>query len=73
MHGCCCGRQRQESEDEAKEAKRVAEKRYNEEIETLRVELQAAKRKIDELTAETDATKRRLMLSKEDGKRPYRR
>jgi hypothetical protein len=43
------------------------EKRFSDELESVRGELTLARRKVDELTAVTDSTKRRLMLSKEDG------
>jgi polyhydroxyalkanoate synthesis regulator phasin len=60
-------RLRQEHEEESREAKRIMEKRFSDELESVRGELTLARRKVDELTAETDSTKRRLMLSKEDG------
>jgi hypothetical protein len=60
-------RLRQEHEEESREAKRIMEKRFSDELESVRGELTLARRKVDELTAVTDSTKRRLMLSKEDG------
>jgi hypothetical protein len=59
---------RTEAEEEAKEKQRVAERRHLEEGDAVRAELALRKRRREEAQREADNSKRKITLSKQDGK-----
>jgi hypothetical protein len=59
---------RTEAEEEAKEKQRVAERRHLEEGDAVRAELALLKRRLEEAQREADNSKRKITLSKQDGK-----
>lgn len=59
---------RNDCEDDSKERLRIQERRYNEELTIAKDDLMAAKRKAEELLRDVDDTRRKVTLSKEEGK-----
>jgi hypothetical protein len=61
-------RARADVEEDWKERLKSAERRSAEDLEELRMEIVAAKRRQEDAQREADAARRKVVLSKEDGK-----
>jgi regulator of replication initiation timing len=59
---------RTETEEEYREKIRTSERRSLEEADALRAEIALVKRKLEETQREADNAKRKITLSKQDGK-----
>lgn len=59
---------RTEAEEESREKTRLVERRYIDEADALRAEMALLKRKLEETQREADNSKRKITLSKQDGK-----
>jgi len=55
-------------EDKWKDKVKSIERRYNDDLEEIRAELAAAKRKNDDLQREIESARKKIILSREDGK-----
>lgn len=59
---------RSDTEEEYREKIRVIERRSLEELDAVRAEMALLKRKLEETQREADNSKRKITLSKQDGK-----
>lgn len=59
---------RTEAEEELREKTRLLERRHVEEADALRADMALLKRKLEETQREADISKRKITLSKQDGK-----